>query len=216
MRQPRTAAFLVTDIAASTVLWEAEPMAMLVDHIAHDRILRKAIAVNYGWIFCEAGDSFAASFPSASTALRAAVDAQQALQTYPWEVSRGIRVRMGLHFGAVFRVDKKLLGAPISVAARLCSAGDGDQILTTGSFAAALDCVPDGSELIDVGEYLLRSAAHSERIFRVEGTAIRSSSLSLRSSEAWEVPHGDGDLEVELPTVNCEKERNDVQQPAIR
>ena len=36
MSQPRTTAFLVTDIAASTVLWEAEPTSMLVDHVAHD------------------------------------------------------------------------------------------------------------------------------------------------------------------------------------
>jgi class 3 adenylate cyclase len=215
MSQPRTAAFLVTDIAASTVLWESEPTSMLVDHVAHDRILREAIDVNLGWVTCEAGDSFVASFPSASPALRAAVQAQHELQAQAWEVGRGIRVRMGLHAGPVFRVDGKLLGAPISVATRLCGAGDGDQILTTGSFATALECVPTGIDLIEVGEYLLRSASQSERIFRVDGVGLRSNSLSLRSSEAWEVPVEDPDFEIQLTTVKCEKERSDVQQSTI-
>ena len=66
------AAFLISDIQSSTLLWEAEPAGMLDDLVDHDRIVREAIGADLGWAFCEAGDSFAAVFPTATLALACA------------------------------------------------------------------------------------------------------------------------------------------------
>ena len=104
---------------------------------------------------------------------------------------------------------REVPGVRISVATRLCGAGDGDQILTTGAFAAALECVPTGIELVEVGEYLLRSGRpESERIFRVEGAGLRPNTLSLRSFRSLGGAGGrPGSGRSAHNLVRCEKEK---------
>ena len=78
-----TVTFLFTDIEGSTKLAQDYPEAMPSLLARHNAILKQAIESHNGYVFQVVGDSFAASFQSASDALNAACDAQLSLQKEP-------------------------------------------------------------------------------------------------------------------------------------
>src|SRR5437588_323066 len=95
-----TVTFLYTDIESSTTRWEQYPQQMKLAVERHDAILRDAIQAAGGMVFRTMGDAFCASFPLASEAVTAALSAQRAIQSEPWDPSLGpIKVRMALHTG---------------------------------------------------------------------------------------------------------------------
>src|SRR5436190_23930864 len=79
-----TLTFLFTDIESSTRRWEAYPAAMQAAFARQEAILRHAIQANGGYAYKMIGDAFQAAFPTAPQALRAAFDAQVALQSEKW------------------------------------------------------------------------------------------------------------------------------------
>src|SRR5947207_1582150 len=90
--QDRT--FLFTDIEGSTKLWEQFPELMRSALARHDSILRRVIEGQGGTVFKTVGDSFCATFPAVSDALRAAATAQQEIVTEGWEeTGEPIRIR---------------------------------------------------------------------------------------------------------------------------
>jgi class 3 adenylate cyclase len=94
-----TVTFLFTDIEGSTRLWEADPAAMRQALAAHDAMLHAAIDAHSGYVFSTGGDGFAVAFSRAGDAMGAAVDAQRALQAWPWPAGTPLRVRMGVATG---------------------------------------------------------------------------------------------------------------------
>ena len=58
-------AFLFTDIAGSTQLWERQPQAMTAALARHDAILRMAIETAAGRVVKTTGDGLMAVFPTA-------------------------------------------------------------------------------------------------------------------------------------------------------
>ena len=93
-----TVTFLFTDIEGSTKLAQEHPDEMPALLARHNEILNQAIEANNGYVFQIVGDSFSASFHSASDALNAALIAQQTLQNETWSPAP-IKVRMGIHTG---------------------------------------------------------------------------------------------------------------------
>src|SRR5207248_7288311 len=74
-----TVTFLFTDIEGSTRLWETEPTAMARSLVLHNETLRAAFIRHGGVVFSTMGDGMAVAFSSAAGAVRAALEAQQAL-----------------------------------------------------------------------------------------------------------------------------------------
>ena len=70
--------------------WENDPETMRVDLAAHDDEMRSAIESHDGWMFKHTGDGVCAAFQSATSAVQAAVQAQQSLR---------LPVRMGIATG---------------------------------------------------------------------------------------------------------------------
>ena len=68
-----TITFLFTDIEGSTRRWERQPEAMAAALARHDDILRRAIESAGGEVFKTVGDAVCAAFPSATSAVEAAV-----------------------------------------------------------------------------------------------------------------------------------------------
>src|SRR4051812_8430064 len=96
-----TVTFLFTDIEGSTTRWEHHTQAMKAAVERHDAIMRAAIEAGGGFVFRTEGDAFRAVFDTALPALKAAIQAQQALESEPWlEEIAPLRVRMALHIGA--------------------------------------------------------------------------------------------------------------------
>src|SRR6476646_10242362 len=82
--------FLFTDIEGSTGRWASDADAMRVALLAHDDVLRTAIAKHGGFLFSHTGDGVGAAFASPRSAVDAAIAAQQALE---------LPVRMGIATG---------------------------------------------------------------------------------------------------------------------
>src|SRR5512138_2744805 len=94
-----TVTFLFTDIEGSTALAQQYPAELPALLARHHAILHQAIQAHNGHVFQITGDAFCAAFYTASDALKAAFEAQCALQHEAWQPAP-LKVRMGLHTGA--------------------------------------------------------------------------------------------------------------------
>lgn len=172
---------LFTDIEGSTRLarqlgprW-AQAVGM------HHAILRETIEGANGYVHSAEGDAVAGFFESPGDALAAAVEAQGALATATWpEDCGGLRVRMGLHTGLVRRVETGYVGVAIHLAARVCAAASGGQVLATEATRA---CVDEGFLFEDVGEHGLKDFPEPRRLFHLVIDGRRAAEFpSLRTA----------------------------------
>lgn len=156
---------MFTDIEGSTRLLQdlgiARYRAVQGEHAS---ILRDAIAQGGGVEVRTEGDSFFVAFPTAVGAVRAAVAAQRNLAAHAWSEAP-VRVRMGLHAGEGELGGDDYLGIDVNRAARIAAAGHGGQVLLSESTRAlALQSLPEGVELRDMGEHRLKDISHPERL----------------------------------------------------
>jgi predicted ATPase/class 3 adenylate cyclase len=164
-----TVTFLFTDIEGSTKLAQEYPDAMPSLLARHNEILKQSIEAQNGFVFQIVGDSFCASFHSASAALNAALNAQRLLHNEAWNPAP-IKVRMGIHTGpAEVRENGEYQGyLTLSHIQRLMSAAHGEQVLL--SFAAqelVRDELPEGVTLRDMGERRLKDVLRPEHIYQL-------------------------------------------------
>jgi predicted ATPase/DNA-binding SARP family transcriptional activator len=175
-----TLTFLFTDIAGSTRLWEEHPEAMQGALARHDRLLREAIERYGGEVFKSFGDQCCAVFGMAPAALAAALAAQQALhgvgallvgalpgaEGHPQGVP--LRVRMALHSGIAQERDGDYFGPALNRIARLLEAGHGGQVLLSRATQELVrDSLPEGADLLDLGEHHLRDLVRPEQIYQL-------------------------------------------------
>ncbi len=128
-----------------------------------------AIQSHDGYAFLKVGDGFCAAFHSARDALNAALDAQMCLFKESW-VPAPVKVRMGIHTGdALAGSDGQYSGyTTLALTQRIMSAGHGGQVLLSGATRELVrDILPDGAELVDLGERRLKDLLRPERIYQV-------------------------------------------------
>jgi class 3 adenylate cyclase len=162
-----TVTFLFSDIEGSTRLLQelGDDYGRLVDD--HRRIMRSCMDERGGTEIDTQGDAFFFSFPRAKDAAEAAVEAQRALAGHEWPQGRELRVRMGLHTGEPQIGEHGYLGIDVVRAARICSAGNGGQILLSETTRALLgNALPEGASVHDLGEQNLKDIQH-ERIYQL-------------------------------------------------
>ena len=167
-----TVTFLFVDIEGSTPLWDAHPTVMRDALARHDEIVASAIARYGGFVFSTGGDGFGVAFERPIEAVRAAVDAQRALQAEPWPDAVELRVRMGAHTGEAQERDGNYFGSAVNRAARVASAGHGGQILLSRATVELLER-EDGVDLVDLGAHHLKGLSDAVQLFavRAEGVA---------------------------------------------
>jgi predicted ATPase/class 3 adenylate cyclase len=182
---PQTLTFLFTDIEGSTPLWDTRPEAMRAATERHNALLREAIGAHGGNAFRVVGDAFCVAFSDAASALAAAIEGQRALRSQSWG-DAPIRVRMGLHSGAVEAADDEIFRGPsLARAARVMSAAHGEQILATAATVALLEREPpSGGQLRDLGDHTLRGFARPERLYQVVAPELRSDFPPIRTQQA--------------------------------
>ena len=182
-----TVTFLLTDVEASTRLWQERPGEMGPAIERHYEILDAAIASAGGVRPVEQGegDSVVGAFSRAGDAIRAALDAQVVLLAeIPW-----LKVRMAIHTGvAQFRDQGNYVGRSIIRCARLRSCAHGGQVLVSETAAPLLaDALPDEASLVDLGVSRLRDLNRSEQVWQLSHPALSSVFPALRSLDS--VPH---------------------------
>jgi predicted ATPase/class 3 adenylate cyclase len=180
-----TVTFLFTDIEGSTRLWGQSPAAMEPALARHNALLREAIEHNDGYVFKTMGDAFCAAFPTASSAITAAIATQRALAHEPWPESARISVRMALHSGTVDAHENDYFGQPLNRVARLLTAGHGGQVLLSLATRELLrDSLPAGVTLRDMGERRLRDLIRPERVYQVVAADLPTDFPPLKTLDA--------------------------------
>jgi predicted ATPase len=153
-----TVTFMFTDIEGSTALLHelgSERYGELLSQ--HHWVCRVAWAAHGGVEVDTAGDAFFVAFPTASSAIAAASDAQDAL------AELGLRVRIGIRTGEVTVAETGYVGFEVHRAARIASAAHGGQVVVSGS--AAAEAGRDG--LVDLGEHRFKDVQEPVPIFQL-------------------------------------------------
>ncbi|MCC2628276.1 MAG: adenylate/guanylate cyclase protein [Thermomicrobiales bacterium] len=178
-----TVTFLFTDIEGSTALWERDRAEMAAAVARHLAILVETIASHDGVPFKTVGDAVQAAFPVARNALAAAVAAQGALQTEPWDAPPGpLRIRMALHTGEAHPQDGDYVAAPLNRLARLLAAGHGGQILLTQAVQQLVrGDLPAGIILRHLGTHRLRDLQEPDEVFQVVAPGLPEHFPPLRA-----------------------------------
>jgi class 3 adenylate cyclase/DNA-binding MarR family transcriptional regulator len=119
--QRRLAAIFCADVAAYTLLMNADEAGTLRLLSSHREMTDRLIAQHGGRIANTAGDSILAEFPSAVDALQCALGIQERIAAVHEEVpeERRVSFRIGLHVGEVIVRNGDLFGDGVNVAARM-------------------------------------------------------------------------------------------------
>ena len=212
-----TLAFLFTDIAGSTRLWEDLPAAMADALARHDAILREAIESADGVVVKTTGDGLMAVFPTADEGVAASLAAQRALAATEWGETGPLHVRMALHAGDAERRGTDYFGPTINRTARLMAVGHGGQVLLSAAAAAlAGDQLPPGAGLRDLGEFRLKDLGRPERVFQLVHPDLESTFPPLMT-----IDHGAASLPIPATAfvgrlAELEAVERYLEDPAIR
>ena len=130
MANTQTVTVLFTDLVDSTATSERlGPLAAEEFRQSHFRLLRGAIAGSGGTEVKNLGDGLMVAYSSPSRALAGAVGMQQAIERHNRSSAESLLVRIGVSVGEAIEEDGDYFGDPVTVAARLCAAASGGQIL---------------------------------------------------------------------------------------
>ena len=158
-----TKSFLFTDIVGSMRLWSRDAAAMEHALEIHDQVVGDVIAAFGGTVFSVGGDGFGIEFASAETALEAAATAQDRLANIDWPGGLDLMVRMGAHVGEAQARDGSWFGQNVNIAARVCGAANGGQVLAT----QAVSEHAASADLLRLGLFELRGVSEKLALFQL-------------------------------------------------
>lgn len=162
--------FLLTDVVASTEMWDEGPAAMAAALARHDAIIRQAVETFAGVVVKARGegDSTFSAFRRPTDAVAAARAAQRALGIEPWSTRRELQVRMALHTGETLERDGDYFGPTVNRVARLREFASGGQVLLSQSTASlVVDHLPTDCTLRDLGSQNLRGLSRPENMYEL-------------------------------------------------
>jgi predicted ATPase/class 3 adenylate cyclase len=165
-----TVTFLLSDVAGSTAIWEAEPAAARAAIARYDEIVEEAVGAHGGSLLKSRGegDSHFAVFDQAQAATSAALAIALALASEPWTTVRPIRVRMALHTGTADLRGGDYYGPEVNRCARLRAIGHPGQVLLSNATAALVRwAMSPGCGLAELGWHHLRDVAAPEQVFQL-------------------------------------------------
>jgi predicted ATPase/class 3 adenylate cyclase len=136
-----------------------------------------------------AGDGVFLAFSGARDALAAAAEIQRALAAESWPSDGVLRVRMGIHTGEPDPLDQGYVGLDVHVAARICAAGHGDQIVVS---QATRDVAGDepaaGLSFRPLGRHRLKDVAEPQQLFQLVGAGLVADFPPLRTLAGATLP----------------------------
>ena len=177
-----TVTFLFSDIEGSTRLLEQLGARFPEALATHHAIMRAAIGANHGREVSTEGDAFFAVFPSAVDAVRATVEAQQALARSEWPAGLPVRVRMGLHTGEAVLGGDNYAGVDVHRGARIAAAGHGGQVLISNATRALVQSrLPEGVGLRDLGDHRLKDLREPEHLHQLAIPGLSADFPPLRT-----------------------------------
>jgi predicted ATPase/class 3 adenylate cyclase len=177
-----TVTLLFADVEGSTRLLHS-----LGDRYAGVRgrlreLVRETVAELRGHEVDWAGDGAFLAFSGARDAVAAAVALQAAIEREPWPEDGVVRVRIGVHTGEPELGDEGYVGLDVHVAARICAAGHGRQILVS---QATRDVVGDlavpGGSFRSLGRHRLKDVPEPQQLFQLVAPGLAEDFPPLRT-----------------------------------
>jgi class 3 adenylate cyclase len=124
--------------------------------------LKDAVRSSGGQVVDMRADEMFAVFKRAPDALAAAIVIQR-------QAPPPVRIRVGLHTGRPTLTETGYVGIAVHMAARVCSAAHGGQIVVSRfTREAVADPPPSGVGFRDLGQHRLRGLSEAEQLFQVE------------------------------------------------
>src|SRR5438093_5868803 len=155
-RDPGIRTILFTDVVNSTTLTQSlgDEAALAILGV-HDTIVRDALSALGGREVKHTGDGIMASFVSAASAVRCAIQIQRELEKQAQKNSEhALKVRVGAAVGEPVEQHNDLFGSTVQWAARICAHAQPEQILVSNAIAEL--CLGKGLLFEDLGEVSLK------------------------------------------------------------
>src|SRR4030095_999916 len=162
------AAILFTDIVGYTAMMQQNESYAVTIMKRYTSVLQKTISAHSGQILNDYGDGSLCSFPSATEAVKCAVELQLRLQSDPV-----VPLRIGLHVGELFFEDGKVMGDGVNVASRIQSLGQANTILFSGEINNKIKNHPEFKS-VSIGKFEFKNVDDPVEVFALanEGLAI--------------------------------------------
>ncbi|HET6623484.1 MAG TPA: tetratricopeptide repeat protein [Gaiellaceae bacterium] len=135
-------------------------------------LVRAAAAVRGGREVDWAGDGVFLAFPRATDAVLAAVELQRALDVEPWPPDGVVRLRIGIHTGEPDLGDEGYVGMDVVVAARICAASHGGQVVVSRATRDFVGDVLEGLSFRSLGSHRLKDVPGAEQLFQLVGEGL--------------------------------------------
>ncbi len=151
-------------------------------------LVRAAAAVRGGREVDWAGDGVFLAFPRATDAVLAAVELQRALHAEPWPPDGVVRLRIGIHTGEPDLGEEGYVGMDVVVAARICAASHGGQVVVS---RATRDFVGDDLEGLSfrpLGSHRLKDVPGTEQLFQLAAPELQEAFAPLRTLGGTALP----------------------------
>jgi hypothetical protein len=178
---------LFTDVKASSKLWADHPQEMLKLLMAHEKIIRAAIAKYKGLLVKTIGDAVMAKFAKLINGVKCAIDIQTSLKNKPLKFNKSsdlLQIRIGIGYGSMQMRHiimqghkmKDFFGSSVNIASRMES-----KVSKVGGFGILADKMP--KSIIE----LIESKCHTQRVdfkYQCNTPVIRSKRLLISDSVA--------------------------------
>lgn len=158
-----TVTFVFTSVPDAAIKWGEHGAAMSEAMARHHDSLQTLVSRHDGHMFSRSGDSFGAVFTSAGRAKNWAIEMHEAMRSESWPGEIDLRVCVGIHTGEAEEHEGGYFGPAVNIAARLATAGHGEQSLLSETTARILD----DEELQDLGWYRLDGVVAEQHVFQL-------------------------------------------------
>ncbi len=150
-------------------------------------IIRASASGNRGSEVDWAGDGVFLAFEQARDAVAAAIGVQRALASEPWTPEEAVRMRIGIHTGEPDVGDEGYVGIDVHLAARICAAGHGGQVVLS---RRTKDLVPerDGVSFRPLGSHRLRDMDAPQPLFQLVAPGLEESFPPLNTLAGATLP----------------------------
>jgi predicted ATPase/class 3 adenylate cyclase len=177
-----TVTLLFADIEGSTRLLHTLGDRFTSVRARMRELVRAAATAHGGHEVDWAGDGVFLAFSRARNAVAAATELQQALAREPWPTGSALRLRVGIHTGEPELGDEGYVGMDVVIAARICAAGHGDQVIVSRATRDLAGREPVlGSSFRSLGRHRLRDVPNPEQLFQLVGPDLPDAFPPLRT-----------------------------------
>ena len=160
------AAILFTDIVGYTAMMQKDEQNALAVTRHYIAVLKQSSEAFHGRILNDYGDGSLCCFPSATEAVKAAVQIQQQLQHEP-----KVPLRIGIHVGELFFEENKVMGDSVNVASRIQSLACANSILFSKEVFDKLKNQPEYKS-ISLGKFEFKNVDEPLEIFALANEGL--------------------------------------------